>query len=755
MPEPIELKHRSEIPPSDHAVWLFAFLATAAFAGLWWWAAERDGSARQFPVWDAATYHWQAHHSLQLMKARGLAGFLEAWTSTSGTNTPLVPTSSAILMLLFGERRIVAESVLLAFTFVLLVSTARAIAWLYPRAKGARWTGYATALAWMSFPAVLGNSRFYMFEFPLAAIVALTTWAMLASQGFTRWIPTLAAGAAAGLASVTRAGGPLLLVGPAAVIAAAALRRPTRMRALAGMLAATCIAGAVAATWYARNLRDLLDYVSSVTYGSRASVYAGAGSGLSWENVHYALYWNSLTGPGIPMLVLGFCGLLIQVFERRSQLRSLWSWPVAGALMAYLLGCFLLLFVSQRCQATLHIPLMGFVAFAIVRGIASIGAIAVKRIASVALAVAVLHPIIALTFLVSPNPKDPPDIGPFRTTLPLWIHSTAYSDSLRGTGFDIRNDFKLPLILRAINSLHLPASSGIMLLANHPVLHPYNIRAECGRRGMGLYIETIPLQPLASIQANQTLLRSRICRFDLILAVRPSPNQKADPYESGTRVLLEESDGARFPIFVEAAPPIPLDDGGRVELLRFCPQIEELSAEAEGSEDCATLLVPGAPPDRELFAVIEKFAFGSGSFGETLMIDLRGRFRGRWTPVLLLHVVESNGTTVCEYLKVPAANLSPQESSNAPRRIRVATPAATLVAALRADPRRRLRLAALLPQIPRDAGNRSHPPLVVEGTPMKISKSRLPLEKNELSMFLLRGADLAPASTSPASPSHR
>jgi hypothetical protein len=79
---------------------------------------------------------------------RALAGadvsaFADTWTHPSPVHTPLVPFGSAILMLVFGESRVVAESIMPIFTAMWLVATYLVISRLYDAAT-AKWT---TALA--------------------------------------------------------------------------------------------------------------------------------------------------------------------------------------------------------------------------------------------------------------------------------------------------------------------------------------------------------------------------------------------------------------------------------------------------------------------------------------------------------------------------------------------------------------------------------------------------------------------------------
>ena len=161
------------------------------------------------------------------------------------------------------------------FVFVYVLSVARCGELLLAGKVGnPRAAAWIAAFLAATFPIAIWQSRTYLFEFPLAALGAATIWCALATRGFTdRWRCVIL-GIVAGLAALSRAGGFVAIVGPAAVLFIAALRRgPWRTVALNALLAAA-VAAALAATWYIPNFRALSEYIYSVTYGDRANIFA-------------------------------------------------------------------------------------------------------------------------------------------------------------------------------------------------------------------------------------------------------------------------------------------------------------------------------------------------------------------------------------------------------------------------------------------------------------------------------------------------
>ncbi len=171
-------------------------------AVLWYWANHREGVWLQAPATDQAHDLRSAWLLFQAIKRLDPGAMVWTWAHASGVHTPLIPFVSAVLMVVFGESRVVAESVLPLSTAVWLLATYAVVGRLYDR-ETARWT---TALV-SCFPVLLIYSRTYLLEHPLAALFSCACWALLATDRFGTHCLPRAFGALAGLTALARGGG--------------------------------------------------------------------------------------------------------------------------------------------------------------------------------------------------------------------------------------------------------------------------------------------------------------------------------------------------------------------------------------------------------------------------------------------------------------------------------------------------------------------------------------------------------------------
>ncbi|HKD99585.1 MAG TPA: glycosyltransferase family 39 protein, partial [Planctomycetota bacterium] len=472
----------------------FAGALTVIVSALGLYAIHREGSWEQAPAWDVAWFHTLALRAKRAMEERGIAGLVESWVAGSGTHTPLVRTLSGLLMLVLGESTLAAEAILPIATFVFFLATYRVVERLYD-ARTAAWT---TALA-ASFPVVLSLSRTYLFEMPLAAVVASACWAMLASESFQRRGPTLAFGLLLGLAGLARAGGVALLVGPAIVgLVAAARRAPplpkpvlgpigvavgpfwgARARLAANFGVASSVAAVVMSTWYVPNAGSLVRYLHSVTYGSRAHLYAG-GDALSAENAVDYLRWLVLDGPGVPMACVAACAVGVVALETRG--RSLLSGTMAACIGALAIDFGVLMVAAQRCRAVLFLAVMPIVALAIVRAIASVRDRGVRTALGVIVAALALHHVVALTFTFS-VPADPArDFGPLPRATRLWNHTTVFAEMTHAAKAPPRTDFHVKETIDRLERFGLPTNAEICVASEHPFFQVNALRLEAERR---------------------------------------------------------------------------------------------------------------------------------------------------------------------------------------------------------------------------------------------------------------------------------
>jgi hypothetical protein len=538
---------------------LFTAALVSVLVVLWGFAAARDGSSTQVPFWDMAWFHVQALKILHEVERDGFLGFARGWVHASDTHAPLVPAASALLMALFGPTRAAAEAVLPISNFFFLFSTMQVARRLFGRG-----TAYATTALVATFPVCLTYSRLYLFEMTFAACLAAACWALLASERFTRWIPTIAFGAMAGLTALSRAGGFVYLAPPIFAVWLGAARGPGLGSRLVRFFVASLVAGGLAATWYVPNFHAIAGYLTRVTLGENAAWYAPGGVGPTIPNILYYVVWGILDGPGLPMLILTAACL---VASRGRALRG----GAAVAVAAVVAAIGLIAAASgQRMAGKFLLPVMPGVALLIVRAVVSVPRPALRTGFGFAVAALALHHVVACTFLFANDPAELPfpfqlgaSAGDLRI---LAYHRSFYLDwSKLAGGIAVVDskavDYKIPESFERIAALSLPPDSRVAVLAEHVFFSSAPLQVEALRRGSGLLFMNAPDLAGAGDPAWKSRVRDSLAGSGAAL-LRTIPG--GTPFDAAFR----DANNSLDPPFTQLGDPIPLGDGSQVYAFR-------------------------------------------------------------------------------------------------------------------------------------------------------------------------------------------
>jgi 4-amino-4-deoxy-L-arabinose transferase-like glycosyltransferase len=534
---------------------VFPLALAAIHAVLWWWANHREGVWLQVPATDQSHDLRTAWALWRALGAGNLSLLIEGWVHGSPVHTPFVPFVSGALMLVLGESRQAAESVLPLATAVWLISTYAVIARLYDRSTARKVTALVGA-----FPVFLIYSRTYLFEHPLAAVVAAACWALLASDGFARTGPTVLFGVLAGITALTRGGAPVYLVGPVIVMLASVRREAGWPRRLAKCALAVLIAGALAATWYVPNLVQFVGYLYRATYGEESGLRAGAGGPFSLANAQYYLIWIIAQGPGVPMAVVALLAWMVALTSGGARIIGL----VGRALTTVFAVDFLLLLVAAQHETARYFqPLMPLIALAVVQAVDAIQQTAVRRAFAAAVVILALHHVLALSLIWRFGPQD---VAPFALGFPLWDHRTNFNSLVNYYALRTpRDDFKIPETIAALDTLHLPVGAVIGTIGTpHAFYHPNGLQlaAEQNQRPWRFAWSLDPRDPRSAAGAEAAGADAVLLRFggptsvELAQVARALPalfdpvRRRFDPAESP----LELGDGSRVMIFRRRAP---------------------------------------------------------------------------------------------------------------------------------------------------------------------------------------------------------
>lgn len=292
------------LPTSERARWAVVVLAATIVLmvlNAWWVMTFRDGYP--FDIDEAGYTTFGLVHFVALE-----TGGLDGWWDAIQAQTrfpPLVPAIASLLV--YVKPGLMAGfAVLTAFLLVL----AMAIYGIGERLAGPR-LGALAALLTVTLPGTFAFSREYIFALPVAAFFACAVYALLRSDGLLnrRW--AIICGAAIGLMLLSRS---MAIVYVPGVLAAGLLLMVVRRQAdlqrrfvnLALMVAAGV---AVAATWYARNLQSVVDYLTEYGYGSKSEVYGDEEKLISWGR--FRSIFERMTGEDLylPLAILLLLGI--------------------------------------------------------------------------------------------------------------------------------------------------------------------------------------------------------------------------------------------------------------------------------------------------------------------------------------------------------------------------------------------------------------------------------------------------------------
>ena len=218
----------------------------------------------------------------------------------------------------------------------------------------------------LATPMVLSLFHVFMLDAPLAGSVAITLWALLASDRFSRRRETALAGALLGVATLTKTPAPLFLAGPAAVMLIGGGWRQWR-----NLLIGAGVALLVAGPYYLINLDEFISTSETTTIAGNTGATGGASLAaeprFSFDNFAYYGWVGVNLQYFVPLLALLGAGLVhaLREIRRRPYVPEL----VAGLVVGYLAPMLVLSIRDPRYT----LPLVVYVA------VIATGSIAVTR----------------------------------------------------------------------------------------------------------------------------------------------------------------------------------------------------------------------------------------------------------------------------------------------------------------------------------------------------------------------------------------
>jgi 4-amino-4-deoxy-L-arabinose transferase-like glycosyltransferase len=301
------------------------FALALAALNLWWVLTYRDGYP--FDI-DEAGYTAFGLVDYLALDRGGIGAWWDA-IQAQGRFAPLVPALTSILVWIHPGV-LNGFAVLTGFVVLLAMATYG----IGSRLAGPK-LGALAAVATATLPGTFAFSRQYSYALPVAALLASAVYALLRSDGLRSRPWSILCGLALGLMLLSRT---MAIVFVPGVLGAAALtayvrsQEDTGRRLVNGALLVVT-AAAVAATWYARNLDSVVDYLTNYGYGSQAEFYGEQHALVSWgrfRSVGEEMIEEDLLLPVAFFVLAALAALLVAVVKklgprdgRRDTLRSL------------------------------------------------------------------------------------------------------------------------------------------------------------------------------------------------------------------------------------------------------------------------------------------------------------------------------------------------------------------------------------------------------------------------------------------------
>ena len=181
--------------------------------------------------------------------------------------------------------------------------------------------GALAALVTATLPGAFAFSREYIFAMPVAALLACAVFALLRSDGMRRRRWAIACGVAIGLMLLSRTMAITYVPGVllAAVVVTLARGRGDLAARFLNLALLTVTAVAVAATWYAKNLQSVIDYLTDYGYGKQSQFYGRDHALISWgrlRSVAEHMVGEDLFLPMAAILCAGLIAVAAVVVKR-------------------------------------------------------------------------------------------------------------------------------------------------------------------------------------------------------------------------------------------------------------------------------------------------------------------------------------------------------------------------------------------------------------------------------------------------------
>jgi hypothetical protein len=280
------------------------------------------------PPWDQSAYINMSLQEYEILRQGNIIQFVKTVMTQAPHIAPLFPVTVIPFFMLFGVSIQTAYLVNGLYLFILFVS----VFFAAEKIAGKKAAVVAVFLV-STFPAVIAYPRDFLFEFPLAALTALSYLFFLKSDSFSVRKHSALFGICAGLAVLTKTMGIVFFVMPFLYGIYVLLRgsKEIRKNVIYAFLAAFC----VASVYYIPNFKHIFNYLFYYGVG-KGSQYFDLGISSMFSLKYWTVYLEAIMYRGISLfyslvfIVAAVAFLLAKGKKLSREYWLLWLWFICG-----------------------------------------------------------------------------------------------------------------------------------------------------------------------------------------------------------------------------------------------------------------------------------------------------------------------------------------------------------------------------------------------------------------------------------------
>jgi 4-amino-4-deoxy-L-arabinose transferase-like glycosyltransferase len=426
------------------------------------------------PLWDEAYYMFFSLLHYNALMAEGIPELLKSFIHADPTHAPLptiLPLPVYLTLGISEDKTLIVNMIAFA---ILLVSTYKIGQRLISAAVGA-----LAAFLVSMYPIIFGLSRIFLVECALIAVVTLSLYLLLLTEGFAKRCESIWFGVALGLGMLTKVFFPVFMFGSILVVLYYMVQNRLQSRQLSeevvksvrwskwvNLSVCATIAVAIASVWYVPNMASVISRSLSVSYGEVAKLYGPANPLTPTALASYFILFSSydISFLGLVTFVISLVMLISGRFSRSVLQQVNRTMPTTFAfwlLLSWIIVPYAI-FSTAPNQDLKHIsPIVPAIALLSAWGVLAIKQRAVKLALLIGLTLWALIQFFGISYGISGFPKTMAWKLPLPQTPPLVLFWQNRSYTENGHSYiPFQENWKIPAILAYIDRINQRERAG-------------------------------------------------------------------------------------------------------------------------------------------------------------------------------------------------------------------------------------------------------------------------------------------------------